>query len=391
MRIAVFSFGGLGHVTPVVPLIHAAIEAGHDVRVLTDLDGVAVFDQFGVPSVGIDHSGPDDEREANERFRTDPSTPAGDRTGLSQFVVMGERALPNYIEELRSFGADVLLRDVVGWGAMLAGEVCDIPVATYEWTPPPSAIIAAALGSQFDEIRDRLGLARDPECSHLDRWLRLVLAPPWWASGNEHLPATAHWIRPVQLPLPVGARPAWLDEPREAPLVYATLGTVFNRTEGLLAAVLDGLAAVDHVNVIATTGSDVDPAAFTGLPDRIRVERFVPQAAVLDRVDAVVAHGGYGTLMGALAAGRPVVSIPLAATDNVVNAQSVAARGAGLVVRVNERTAAVITERTRRVLDEPAFSTAAREAASEIAALPGPDHAVALLARVAEGRVPVTR
>lgn len=168
--------------------------------------------------------------------------------------------------------------------------------------------------------------------------------------------------------------------------MYATLGTVFNRTEGVLAAVLEGLAALDDVDVIATTGRDVDPAAFGGLPDRIRVERFVPQAAVLARVDAVVAHGGYGTLMGALAAGRPIVSIPLAAADNLMNAQSVAARGAGLVVRDNERTSSVIAERTRRVLNDPSFSAAAREAASEVAALPGPDHAVTLLDRLAETR-----
>jgi UDP:flavonoid glycosyltransferase YjiC (YdhE family) len=389
---AVFTFGVLGHVTPVVPLIHAATAAGHEVRVLTDLWGVAAFEQFGIPSIGIDHRGPEDEREALERLRTDASTPAaGDRNNLSRFLAMGERALPAYVEELRHFEADVLLREVAGWGAMLAGEVCGIPVASYEWTPPPSALIAAGLGAQFDEIRDRLGLARDPECSHIDRWLRLVLGPPWWGRSSEPLPPTGHWIRPVQPAAPAGARPAWLDEPVEGPLVYATLGTIFNRTEGLLASVLEGLAALEDVHVIATTGKDVDPGLFTGLPDRIRVERFVPQALVLDRVDAVVAHGGYGTLMGALVAGRPVVAIPLAAADNVANAHSVAARGAGLVVRDNERTAAVIAERTRRVLDEPAFSVAAREAASEIAGLPGPEHAVALLARLAESGAPVTR
>lgn len=112
MRIAVFSFGSLGHVTPVVPLVHAAMEAGHEVRVLTELDGVAVFEQFGIPSVGIDHSGGDEEREAQERLRTDASTPAGDLQNPFSygFVSMGQRALPIYVEELRAFEADVLLR-----------------------------------------------------------------------------------------------------------------------------------------------------------------------------------------------------------------------------------------------------------------------------------------
>lgn len=392
MRVAIYSFGAFGHVTPVVPLINAAIEAGHEVRVLTDLGGVALFDEFGIPSVGIDHSGPDEEREEFERFRSDASIPAGgDRTGIARFVTRGERALPALIEEIRDFRADVLLREVAGWGAMIAAEVCDVPVAAYEWTPPPSAVIAEALSSRLDEIRGRFGLAADPECSQLDRWLRLVLAPPWWGRGNEHLPATAHWIRPVQPRAPLGAGPAWLDELPPAPLVYATLGTVFNRTDGLLATVLDALVALDDVHVIATTGKDIDPSTFAGLPDRIRVERFVPQAALLDRVDAVVAHGGYGSLMGALTAGRPVVTIPLAAADNMANAQSVADCGAGLVVGDNERTSAVIAERTRRVLEEPSFSRAARRAAAEIAGLPGPEHAVARLARLAESRAPVTR
>jgi MGT family glycosyltransferase len=238
-------------------------------------------------------------------------------------------------------------------------------------------------------LRSQFGLAPDAELASFDRWLRLVLAPAWWGRGVDHLPDTAHFIRPE--PPPSDPAPDWLVELRDSRSVYATLGTVFNRTEGVLATVLDGLASIEDLHVIATVGHDVDPADFRHLPSGVRIERFVPQRAVFDVVDAVVAHGGYGTLMGALAAGLPIVTLPLAAGDNMANAMSVVNCGAGVMIAADERRPDVVAERTRQVLDDPGYTQRAQAAATDIAALPGPEHAVELLERLAVQRTPIAR
>jgi UDP:flavonoid glycosyltransferase YjiC (YdhE family) len=99
---------------------------------------------------------------------------------------------------------------------------------------------------------------------------------------------------------------------------------------------------------------------FAGAPPHVRVERWVPQAQVLAHADAVVCHGGSGSTLGALAAGLPVVVVPLFA-DQPYNGARVAAVGAGLVAPPDARA---IAEAVRHVLGD----TAHREAAARIAA-----------------------
>ena len=93
-----------------------------------------------------------------------------------------------------------------------------------------------------------------------------------------------------------------------------------------------------RVNVIATTGTDLDPAVFGPQPAHIAMAHFVPQALVLRHVDAVVCHAGSGTMLGALAEGRPIVALPMAA-DQFANAEQIVRTGAGLAVRPDERYA----------------------------------------------------
>ena len=96
-------------------------------------------------------------------------------------------------------------------------------------------------------------------------------------------------------------RPGWTTLGR--PLVYITLGTVFNKPE-LLRQLLDGLDG--SVSALVTTGRNVDPESLGGRPSNVRVERFVPQEQVLPRCAAVVSHAGSGSVRGALAHGLPL-------------------------------------------------------------------------------------
>ena len=119
--------------------------------------------------------------------------------------------------------------------------------------------------------------------------------------------------------------PLWLEQlPR--PLVYATMGTVFNRPASF-APLVDGLASAG-VGALLTVGRNVDPSELGDVPQAIRVERFVPQGQVLASCAAVVSHGGSGTLLGTLAAGLPLVILPQGA-DQFENAARCERAGAG--------------------------------------------------------------
>jgi MGT family glycosyltransferase len=163
------------------------------------------------------------------------------------------------------------------------------------------------------------------------------------------------------VPDTVEAAPAWLDE-LEPPLVYVTMGTVYNQPE-LFRPLLDGLDG--HGSALVTVGRNVEPDSLGPLPAGVRVERFVPQAHILPRSAAVVSHGGSGTTLGALAHGLPLVLVPQAA-DQFDNAARAEAAGAAVVLRPGDVTAESVRAALGRVLGEPAFAEAARAIAAEI-------------------------
>jgi MGT family glycosyltransferase len=100
------------------------------------------------------------------------------------------------------------------------------------------------------------------------------------------------------------------------PLVYVTLGTVFNTAVDLLRTLVEGVAALD-VEVLVTTGQAVDPAMLGSQPAHVHAVRFIPQHDVLAAAAAVVCHAGVGTVYGALSVGVPLVVAPLAADQPI--------------------------------------------------------------------------
>ncbi len=185
-------------------------------------------------------------------------------------------------------------------------------------------------------------------------------------------PPSFSWEEPLGDSIRLGHAPAepqdaaaWLDA-LGRPLVYVTLGTVFNKPE-LLRRLLDGLDG--SVSALVTTGRNVDPESLGGWPPNVRVERFVPQEQVLPRSAAVVAHAGSGSVRGALAHGLPLVLVPQGA-DQFDNAVRCEAAGAAVVVRPEQLTADAVRLALKRVLDEPSFTDAARRVEAEIRAMP---------------------
>ena len=81
---------------------------------------------------------------------------------------------------------------------------------------------------------------------------------------------------------------------------------------------------------------------------------------------AVVSHGGSGTVLGALAAGLPLVLIPQGA-DQFENAARCERAGAAVVLPPDEVTGDAVAAAVRLVLSEPAYAEAARVIAAEFA------------------------
>ncbi len=161
------------------------------------------------------------------------------------------------------------------------------------------------------------------------------------------------------------------------PLIFASMGTLQNRQRDVFQAIAEACAGLDVQLLItlgrktaATSGPESPQALGRSLPGQPLVVAYAPQRALLARAAVVITHAGLNTALETLAAGVPMVALP------VTNDQpGVAARLARLgVAEVVTRAAfepAVLRRAIRRVLVEPSYRRAAQAVRAELARVPG--------------------
>jgi UDP:flavonoid glycosyltransferase YjiC (YdhE family) len=280
---------------------------------------------------------------------------------------------------------DLVVSEETDFSGMVAAERLGLPYSSVLVLAAGSFVRPAVVAEPLNALRAEHGLKPDPELARLSRYLVLSPFPPSFRDPAFPLPATAHSFR-AHTRSAGKDEPPWLVRQHDVPIVYFTLGTVFNLESGdLFARVLTGLRELP-IKVIVTVGSEIDPRELGPMPGNVHVERYIPQSVVLPHCSAVVSHGGSGSVLGALAHGRPMVLLPMGA-DQPLNAARCEALGVGRVLDALRATPETVGEAVSAVLSDPTYRASAERIREEIAALPDWEHAVTLLERLAaEGR-----
>jgi MGT family glycosyltransferase len=182
--------------------------------------------------------------------------------------------------------------------------------------------------------------------------------------GHSH-PPNLRYVGPTL------ADPPWVDDWRapwdqddSRPLVVVSFSSTYMAQERALASAIDGLGRVD-ARVLVTTGPAIDPASFRA-SENTTVVRSAPHAQLFSEAAVVVTHAGMGTVTRALAAGVPLVCIPMGRDQHDVAARVVHA-GAGVRLRANAKPAA-IRSAVERVIRERGFRAAAGRLGASITA-----------------------
>ncbi len=260
---------------------------------------------------------------------------------------------------------DVIVHEVAEPAAPIAATAAGLPYVTSGFGPLLSPAIAAQVGQAAAPHWRGAGLAPHPRAGLYEHLYFDPCPPALQLAAIHDLPAVPVRVTPLPAARSVSAHPA---------TVYVTFGTVWNRDLDVFRVVLAALAA-HPVEVVVTLGVDGDPAALGAQPDNVQVHRFIAQADLLPRCDAVISHGGAGTMLGALAHGLPLLLLPQGA-DQHYNAERVVAAGAGLSVAPAQATRATIARVVDTLLGDATLRAGAQRVAAEIAAMPGPDSAV---------------
>lgn len=324
-----------GRLYPLVPTLLELAGRGHHLIVKAGIDDVERLSSVGLSAEPlappIERFEPDDWR-ARTRFGALMS-------GLRQF---GERAaaqardLAAVIERERP---DALFIDEGSWGAAAQAERSALPWAFSLVSPvpltsrdaPPFGLGLRPRHDMVGRLRDRL--ARRLALGALERivaskinGLRAELGvPPFTTLDASYLAASlvlAYTAEPFEYPRtdwpakvrligpgiwePPAEAPGWLDG-IERPLVLVTCSTLFQNDRRLAEVACEAFEG-EPLDVVITT-ADIDPANLVP-PPNVRVERFLPHSALLDRAACAVCHAGMGITQKSLAHGVPVVAVP---------------------------------------------------------------------------------
>nr|MBA2451985.1 glycosyltransferase [Chloroflexia bacterium] len=387
MRALFTTLPGSGTFNPLVPFGRALVDAGHKVAFACAASFCPVVEEAGFKTflAGIDW-----RNDTLTQSFPDAPPPGPERIPwvYNLWRSTTPRAMvPDLLAIASRWNSDVIVHGALESSGQLASELLGLPhaVAGAIWFRSQAALVPS-----LDPLRVELGLAPDPSGTRLYHYLTFAPMPPTWVTLDEEVPPTAHFLNPQPLDqLNVDGELDWLAKlPPDRPLVHATLGTTeVNRTPGLYEAILDGLRD-EPVNLVVGVGRQRDPAEFGPQPDHVRIARHLEHGVLLPRCDVVITHGGFGTIMGCLAAGVPMVVMPVQG-DQPRNAQRCADLGVGRVVGPKERTPEVIRAAVCAVLAEPSYRQNAARLRDEFAELPGMEHATALLEQLAAERKPL--
>lgn len=391
MRILFTTQPAYGHFRPLLPLATALRSRGHEVRVATSGLFGPVVEAHGLTAVpaGLDWLEADKSTIPDD-LRAPPNSSLA-TFFAHQFVRMtAGRLAEDVIAHARQWAPDVIVRESTEFGGALAAEALSLPIAAVQVASPSlvTPAVLAAIESVLESARAGLGLPPDPHLARLQAAPVLCFAPLALHDPRVPLPPNFVSFRPES----AGEEPT-LPSPLEGlgsarPLVYATLGTVFNNPAYELPffpAILAGLGGED-VDVLLALGPGADLASLGSQPANIQVTDYVPQRAVLKRSSVVLCHGGYGTLLDAVDAAVPLIVVPFGA-DQHINGTSVERLGIGRVIDEGALTAEVLRGEVHALLDDPEWQGRITELRDAWHALPDPAAAAALVEQLSRSIV----
>lgn len=192
------------------------------------------------------------------------------------------------------------------------------------------------------------------------------------------LPPALHYVGPLREPRETTSFP-WdrLDGRR---LVYASLGTLQNRRPGLLRTIAAACQGID-VQLVVSHGGGLSDEQAEALPGAPIVVPYAPQRTVIARSALTITHAGLNTVLDSLAAGVPLITIPITYEQPAI-ARRVERTGAGAAVPFAGLREETLRELAGKVLNSSEYRNAAQRMAAHIAAAGGVSRAADIILTV---------
>lgn len=423
-RILVSVLPASGHINPILAIAQALTANGHNVSFTTDQSYSAQLERAGYSLYPMAY--PEGAvQETLDAFRQ----PA---RWISQFSLHPPQSFffcnldtltDSIISAIDIFQPDVLLTDLNQYAGPIAADARQLPYASYcaivnpirskdippfgmglDWAPrwqwkrftwPLLGLVLHPILWRYDRIvnrvrrRHKLPPVHGALLAH-SPYLTLVPVTSAYEYPRSDLPQEVMYVGSVTTPQrgEVHNDFPWKFFDDERPAIYVSMGTIV-QGDRVFRHVIE-LARDANWKAIIAIGRDSNPLDYHPLPDNVIVRQFVPQLEILQRVDAVVSHGGNNTVTETLMHGLPLVVIPISA-DQPDSAAHVAASGAGIRLSPWRLTRGKLGRAIDAVLVNDAFREAAKRIQASYALTDGPQTSARLIELLAATGQPIRR
>lgn len=304
------------------------------------------------------------------------------------------------LDAIEAVDPQAVISDFMLFGAIIAAEaarVPAVPVVPNIWMLPTPG--SPAIGPGFAPSKTMLGRGRDAVLQRLANRLFatavptldavravhglpplssfheqvlaaeriLVLTSPTFDFAAPTVPSNVRYVGPV-LDDPHWAAPwtpPWTGDGDSdgLPLVLVAFSSTYQNQGPLLRRIVEALSTLP-LRAVVTLGQMLDPAEVS-TASNVTVVPSAPHGQILPQASAVVTHCGHGITMKALAAGLPLLCIPMGRDQNDTAAR-VVHHGAGLRLPPSA-SAARIGPAVERVLRDGSLRAGAERLAAAIA------------------------
>ena len=418
MRILLHSHFPAGHAYPMQAVAQALVRRGHEVIWLTSADNEARVLMTGATFV------------ATQVIAViDAPLMAMNETGIldGKYHNLENRLLAqvsDYRRVLKEFEADVLLVDVMPYGARALYDLGEIPAyatlgvipmymsgskapqAVSGCSPPTSTLglmwnymqhlftqwftIPLLLKPVINKQRRRLGLHDLPfgeakECFTYSPFLHIQASSPALEFRQrpkpvQHSQAT-RYVGPLvtSVTTDLSQLPSWWDEVVRHPRVVGiTQGTLAMDPTSLIMPAIEALSPnKDLLLVVASPYSDQIEAKTGSLPN-VRFAKWLPYHLFLPQLSLLVTNGGYGSITQALSH-----RVPLICAGQTEDKKDTAARvswaGVGIDLKTDNPSTEMVSDAAAKILGDKSYVDRARQMGEELNNLGGAVKACELL------------
>jgi len=296
-------------------------------------------------------------------------------------IGLAERLLPRLLDELRELRPDYLLIDSMCVWGRLAQQALGLPAAmvasvftpddrkvtvaemmerAYEHAPKDVLLAGIDALNTYLDISQRIDRQFGTESPNLVEFfagrqsLNLIFTSRYFHLAGADYDESYTFVGPT-------LEPAQRTVAGGRPLIYISLGTIFNDLPGFYRACFEAFGNAPY-DVLLSAGRAVDREALGAAPANFTVRESVDQLEALRGASLFITHGGMNSVSEALWHETPLLVFPQHGDQQLVAAR-VEELGAGLTLGTADAAPERLRALADRVLAEPRFRDGARKVA----------------------------